>query len=141
MATDPRRPEFPRQRTCGAYRYGHDMHFIQARLSLEDGPGVTARIASVADDGTITFTDGTRLWNHDPERLRADRPLWHRPWCSARTACCASPRRRCVLLQRQRRARSVPTRDRRGTPGRVDRRRAAPPRRRAAQRPFGAGRA
>jgi hypothetical protein len=47
------------------------MHYIQAKLSREDGPGVARTIESVADDGTITCTDGTRLWNHDPERLRA----------------------------------------------------------------------
>jgi hypothetical protein len=27
-------------------------------------------VASVADDGTITFTDGSTAWNHDPKRLR-----------------------------------------------------------------------
>ena len=57
-------------RSCGSYRVGHGMHFIQARLSREDGPGRRRAIDAVADDGTITFADGTTLWNHDPERLR-----------------------------------------------------------------------
>jgi hypothetical protein len=68
--------EVPRVRTCGAYRVGHDMHFIQARLSAEDGPGVPRTIASIADDGTIVCTDGTRLWNHDPVRLRTIIGIW-----------------------------------------------------------------
>lgn len=55
---------------CGAYRPGHDVHFIQARLCWETGPGVPNRIERVDDDGTIHFADGTTLWNHDPERLR-----------------------------------------------------------------------
>src|SRR4051794_1819564 len=60
----------PPARMCGAYRVGHDMHFIQARLSTEDGVGVAHTVESVADDGMITFADGTQCWNHDPERLR-----------------------------------------------------------------------
>jgi hypothetical protein len=56
--------------TCGAYRLGHDVHFIQVRLSGEDGPGEERTITSVADDGTISFTRGAAVWNHDPERLR-----------------------------------------------------------------------
>jgi hypothetical protein len=71
MASDADVPgEVPPARSCGSYRLGHDVHFIQARLSTEDGGGVARTIASVADDGTVTFTDGTRLWNHDPARLR-----------------------------------------------------------------------
>jgi len=62
--------EVPAAPTCGAYRVGHDMHFIQAKLSAEDGPGTARTVESVADDGTIICTDGTRLWNHDPSRLR-----------------------------------------------------------------------
>jgi hypothetical protein len=71
MAADVDVPrEVPPAWVCGAYRVGHDMHFIQARLSTEDGPGVARIVKSVADDGTITFTDGTQCWNHDPARLR-----------------------------------------------------------------------
>ena len=69
LATDAAR-DVPPARICGAYRVGHDMHFIQARLSAEDGPGTARTVESVADDGTIICTDGTRLWNHDPSRLR-----------------------------------------------------------------------
>ena len=61
--------EVPYAWRCGAYRLGHDMHFIQARLSAEDGPGVARTVESVAVDGTMTCTDGTRLWHHDPARL------------------------------------------------------------------------
>jgi hypothetical protein len=55
---------------CGAYTPGHDVHYIQARLSGENGMGMPARIERVDDDGTIEFVDGSTLWNHDPERLR-----------------------------------------------------------------------
>lgn len=47
------------------------MHYIQSRLSMEDGLGRRVTFESVSDDGTIVFTDGTRLWNHDPVRVRA----------------------------------------------------------------------
>jgi hypothetical protein len=60
-----------RPRRCGSYRLGHEVHFIQARLSWESGPGTPRTIKSVTDDGTISFTDGTHLWHHDPARLRA----------------------------------------------------------------------
>ena len=61
----------PRARCCGNYREGHDVHFIQVRLSLADGVGKACTIESVSDDGTIALSDGTHLWNHDPSRLRA----------------------------------------------------------------------
>lgn len=57
-------------RSCGNYRLGHDVHFIQVRLSGEDGPGEERTIVSVADDGMISFAQGAPVWNHDPERLR-----------------------------------------------------------------------
>ena len=57
--------------SCGTYGAGHDVHHIQARLSLKDGLGSSRTVASVDDDGTITFTNGTSAWNHDPRRLRA----------------------------------------------------------------------
>ena len=59
-----------RVRPCGSYTPGHDMHYIQARKSREAGERRPARIDSVDDDGTITFADGTTLWNHDPARLQ-----------------------------------------------------------------------
>lgn len=55
---------------CGAFRPGHDIHFIQARLCSEAGPGVPSRVEQVDDDGTIHLADGTTLWNHDPEGVR-----------------------------------------------------------------------
>lgn len=63
--------DIPNGIRCGAYRPGHDVHFIQARQSRESGMGEPARIERVDDDGTIQFVDGSTLWNHDPERLRA----------------------------------------------------------------------
>jgi hypothetical protein len=55
---------------CGAFRPGHDMHYIQARLCSEAGPGVPSRVDRVDDDGTIHLADGTTVWNHDPEGVR-----------------------------------------------------------------------
>jgi hypothetical protein len=46
------------------------MHFIQARLSAERGPGEPRTVVAVADDGRITFTVGAAVWHHNPERLR-----------------------------------------------------------------------
>ena len=61
----------PPVRRCGRYHRGHDVHFIQARLSREEvGRDEQRTIRDVADDGAITFTDGTTVWNHNPERLR-----------------------------------------------------------------------
>jgi hypothetical protein len=61
----------PRVQYCGKYKLGHDVHFIQARLSWEQPKVRDVVIESVEDDGTIRFTDQTTTWNHDPERLRA----------------------------------------------------------------------
>jgi len=70
--SDAERGDLPieRVRPCGSYTPGHDVHYIQARKSREAGDRRSARIGSVEDNGTITFADGTTLWNHDPARLR-----------------------------------------------------------------------
>jgi hypothetical protein len=59
-----------RVRGCGSYTPGHDVHYIQTRVSRAAGERRAARIDAVHDDGTITLADGTTLWNHDPTRLR-----------------------------------------------------------------------
>ena len=55
---------------CGAYTPGHEVHFIQFKLSSREGPGTPATVTAVDDDGTIHFSDGTTKWNHEPRRLR-----------------------------------------------------------------------
>jgi hypothetical protein len=60
----------PPVRVCGQYRPGHDVHFIQARLSFEGPPGTPTTIRAIDGDGTVHLTDGTTRWNHDPDRLR-----------------------------------------------------------------------
>ena len=61
--------------SCYSCRSGHDVHFIQARLSWEDPDRapVHGHIQEVYDDGTVVVEDAQgqviRLWNHDPERL------------------------------------------------------------------------
>ena len=57
---------------CGSYRPGHEVNFSQAKLSWEHTEhDRRATVRAVADDGTITFADGSTLWHHEPERLRA----------------------------------------------------------------------
>ena len=64
-------PVIPNKCTCGQYTPGHDVHYIQYRLSRRELPIRETVIEAIADDGTITFVDGSTLWNHDPARLRA----------------------------------------------------------------------
>ena len=71
MSVQRTTPVIPTPRRCGQYTPGHDVHYIQARLSSEHPPRHEAVIENIADDGTITFADGSTLWNHDPVRLRA----------------------------------------------------------------------
>ena len=72
MSSDPDTSRgVPAAWSCGSYTLGHDMHYIQSRISLEDGPGEPRTIEAITDDGTITFSDGGSVWNHHPARLRA----------------------------------------------------------------------
>jgi hypothetical protein len=72
MPSDASKREFIRApRRCGSYTLGHDVHFSQARLSLSDGVGPQQTVQDVAADGTITFSDGSSVWHHDPTRLKA----------------------------------------------------------------------
>jgi hypothetical protein len=70
MTPYPTTQRIPPVRRCGSYRRGHDVHFIQARLTWELSRDEHCTVRNVADDGTITFTSGATVWNHDPERLR-----------------------------------------------------------------------
>ena len=60
-------------RTCGSYSPGHQMHWIQAKKSWEDGQPTIDVSVVVHNDGRIDL-EGDELqvtmWNHDPERLR-----------------------------------------------------------------------
>lgn len=71
MSDRPDASNIPRPYRCGQYRPGHDVHYIQARKSSELSPTGEAFIHAIADNGTITFADGSTRWNHDPVRLRA----------------------------------------------------------------------
>jgi len=62
--------------TCALYTPGHQVHFIQARLSAEDDPvhRRMGKLLALDDNGWITVdVDGEllRFWNHDPGRARA----------------------------------------------------------------------
>lgn len=70
MSPDSTPREVPPAGYCGSYRRGHDVHFTQARLTWEMRRDEHRTVRHIADDGTITFTDNTTVWNHDPGRLR-----------------------------------------------------------------------
>jgi hypothetical protein len=59
--------DLPLVHDCGSYYPGHDVHPMTAIRGDRGGPRT---IRAVADDGTISFTDGSTRWNHDPVRLR-----------------------------------------------------------------------
>lgn len=59
---------------CTSYARGHNVHYIQARLSCTR-PGEIKKICVLGhDEHWLTFEmDGAvhRMWNHDPEQVRA----------------------------------------------------------------------
>jgi hypothetical protein len=60
---------------CAMYTTGHQVHFIQAKLSWEGDPSkyCSGRLVSVEDDGWITVEvhgAEVRVWNHEPARAR-----------------------------------------------------------------------
>jgi len=80
-------------RKCGLYLPGHEVHWIQARLSGNDieNPREDGHLIAIEDDGTIVFKiDGNikieRAWNHEPKRIAAfaaqsgGRVIIHRRW-------------------------------------------------------------
>lgn len=87
MSPDSTPREVPPAGYCGSYRRGHDVHFTQARLTWEMRRDEHRTVRHIADDGTITFTDNTTVWNHDPGRLRTVlAPAMSCSW--APTECC-----------------------------------------------------
>ncbi len=62
--------------TCGLYLPGHDVHFIQARLSWNEPkhPPMPGVVTDISDDGEFRVKfegkrNRRRYWNHDPQRL------------------------------------------------------------------------
>jgi hypothetical protein len=60
-------------RSCGSYGPGHQVHWIQAKKSAEEGPVIHVSVV-VHDDGRVDL-EGHQLkltmWNHDPGRLQS----------------------------------------------------------------------
>ena len=64
----------PVDRSCKAYRPGHQVHWIQAKKSAEDGQPAIYVSVVVHDDGQIDIEGhdlSLVMWNHDPARLRS----------------------------------------------------------------------
>jgi hypothetical protein len=62
--------------SCGLYVPGHDVHWIQAKLSVEresERPIVPGHLLRAKPDGLVTIeVQGVvhRLWNHDIDRMK-----------------------------------------------------------------------
>jgi hypothetical protein len=68
-------PDLADHTRCAMYTPGHQVHFIQAKLSWEGDPLKyrSGTLVSVEDDGWITVeVDGAEVcvWNHEPARAR-----------------------------------------------------------------------
>jgi hypothetical protein len=64
------------QPRCEIYRAGHQMHWIQWKLTNREGTRrVGGRLVDVRDDGwfVVELVTGevARWWDHDPDRIRA----------------------------------------------------------------------
>jgi hypothetical protein len=60
---------------CALYTPGHQVHFIQAKLSWEGDPlkHRSGTLVSIENDGWITVEvagEQVRVWNHEPARAR-----------------------------------------------------------------------
>jgi len=71
-------------RSCRSYRPGHQVHWIQAKKSVEDQQPVIDVAVVVHDDGRVGI-EGDELklamWNHDPAGLQsAVYPRGHAVW-------------------------------------------------------------
>ncbi len=71
----------PIDRSCGSYRPGHQVHWIQAKKAVEEEQPVIDVAVVVHDDGLVDIDGGElnlTLWNHDPDRLRSAMDYWGR---------------------------------------------------------------
>ena len=71
----------PVDRSCKSYRPGHQVHWIQAKKSAEEGQPVIDVAVVVHDDGRVDIqADDLNLtaWNHDPQRLQSAVDYWGR---------------------------------------------------------------
>lgn len=61
-------------RPCDSYRAGHQVHWIQAKISRREPPQAVPVTASVDEDGVVLL-EGDDLyvvsWNHRPAHVRA----------------------------------------------------------------------
>ena len=68
-------------RSCRSYRPGHQVHWIQAKKSVEEEQPVIDVAVVVHDDGRVDIEGdelNRTLWHHDPDRLRSAVDHWGR---------------------------------------------------------------
>ena len=71
----------PIDRSCGSYRPGHQVHWIQAKKAVEEEQPVIDVAIVVHDDGRVDIQGGDlnlTAWNHDPQRLQSALDYWGR---------------------------------------------------------------
>ena len=64
----------PVDHSCKSYRPGHQVHWIQAKKSREEGQPLIDVTVVVHDDGRVTLHGeqlNLTMWNHDPARLQS----------------------------------------------------------------------
>ena len=64
-----------RSRSCGSYRPGHLIHWIQGKKAHEERqPIIKVKVVAVHDDGQVEIEGNDlklTLWYHDPDSLRS----------------------------------------------------------------------
>ncbi len=71
----------PIDRSCGSYRPGHQVHWIQAKKSVEEEQPLIDVSVVVHRDGRVDIECdelNLTLWNHDPQRLQSAVDYWGR---------------------------------------------------------------
>jgi hypothetical protein len=69
----------PVDRSCKSYRPGHQIHWIQAKKSLEEGQSEIDVTVVVHGDGRVGLHSrqlALTMWNHDPARLQSAWDSW-----------------------------------------------------------------
>ena len=55
---------------CASFHLGHNVHWIQSKLSLEEGNCERCRIEEIRDDGFVVLSNGIIRWHHSATAVR-----------------------------------------------------------------------